>query len=305
MTQRDGRHGGPRIVAFASMLLISALALAIGTLLARLLVRLWPALEVYAISFLLLSISTFVFFLCLLLLSGPALARLLNCGSDHIVEALPGILASMAMLAISTLGAVIFSNAAHADWKSLPNSQSSIGVVFAQGRASHDSILLPFFPVEGKSGNCDWHSQKFGDAARMSGVGVEMALKDLIKSLSACGSDSNPVTIDIRGFASSSEFKGCEGSMPRPNQDVSISEFMNWRLAERRRQAVIDSIKDTSNRINISPDAGHDRWASSHAMREEMQFSDREMNGSYSTEKGALTRRAEIVIISKGSCQPR
>jgi len=61
-----------------------------------------------------------------------------------------------------------------------------------------------------------------------------------------------------------------------------------------------------SNRIMIDPPTDHDRWSTPQEMRDNMHFYDRNFDDkrSYSKDKAALTRRAEIIILSKGSCEP-
>jgi hypothetical protein len=184
-----------------------------------------------------------------------------------------------------------------------PEGIAPIGIVFGQA-TTHDAVFLPFFPLEGRSNRCDPNQSDFGAAQNVTGAGVKEAITNLMSSLAACSEGSKQVKIDIRGFASSSDFAGCTMPTNSAQGAPTVSEQLNWRLAEARRRTVIEFVPQASGKIMIEPRADQDRWRSPQDMRNNMRFFDRNADDGYNPAKGGLNRRAEIIILSKGSCEP-
>lgn len=265
----------------------------------------WPALVDSRSLALILTIAAFLVAGGVLVLSLAATLRFVRCGSKHFTSCAQALWPSLPFLVGGCFLAPGLIGAIDQHRDPDPAAVSPIQINFGQAIGAHDSVFIPFFSVEGRSNKCDPRQSDFGDAQKVSGSGVTRAMEDLMRSLAACNDKlGNTARIDIRGFASSSEFAGCSNHLDNNEAAPTISEHLNWRLAEARRRTVIDTVRRVSQEIIIYPDESSDRWKGPEEMRQNMSFYDRNLDGEYSRQKGALTRRAEIVILSKGSCEP-
>lgn len=259
------------------------------------------------------STSTFIIGLALFLLGTPSSIRFVRCGFHDFPQFFAQNSPSFVLFAVSCAFAAITG---YSPTPPKAEAPPSLGVLLSQ-QAAHDTILVPFFPIEGKNPSCNPDQTDFGDAAKMADIA--MTLRRLVRSIRACSYDSDlPVVLDVRGFASSSEFHRCERLIDG-HTDTSVSDHLNWQLAEARRQALIRFIKDTtgsseettgsakgaSSKVLIRPSADSPRWANPKAMQDARRFFDRKADGGYDYDKAGLTRRVEIELISKGSCEPK
>jgi hypothetical protein len=247
-------------------------------------------------SWLLWLVVTTVFLVFGIALAGLAFAsvvRFIACGVEHAAELIRDCSPALLTLLLAGLAA---SQASFRTEHSEGASPASLGIIFGRSSTQENTVLLPFFPIEGTSKACDPNQSNFGNAESLAGSGVEDALRSLAEAIAACSTEARPARIDVRGFASSSEFKGC---------DKTTSEHLNWLLAERRRQTVIKAIKNKIGSVSIEPSSSADRWSGPEQMRSQMFLSDRNSDESYNLARGSLARRAEIIILSKGACEPK
>lgn len=287
-----------RIVLICFLLLGVAYA---GVFLGSIFAQGW-ALDIWALPFGVLTCGAFLLGCAFFLISLPATLQFIRCGEEHFWTCLTRISPALLLYFVSALASVPFIGSVASG--SARSDQASIGILFGQASA-HDTIFLPFYAFEGKSNRCSLSQTNFGPAAEISNRQMVDAVQGLAKSLAACSSNqSGIVRIDVRGFASTSDFKGCDDQ--NNPAEVRISDTLNLRLAEARRQTVVKLIRDTAgDRIRLDPDTPT-RWNNNiKVMRYEQRFNDRALDGSYDVDRAAFTRRAEIVILDKAACEPR
>jgi hypothetical protein len=300
------------------LLLVLALAVALlGALLGAYALRTWPWLTNLGIIWTALLVIAALFALALAFLSLTSWIRFVRCGGHHASEALLSWLPVGFLIALCTLCGQLLERPVIES--PVVAGEGYLGVVFGQ-RAAHDTIYVPFFHREGKSirgKTCDPKQTDFGPAARFDDdyKGLSDALVDLGKSFAACKSPTLPVVLDVRGFASTSEFNGeksrsCDLVMQDKADKRTVSDHLNLKLAEARRAEVIRLLRkgDPDHAIIFEP-AGEQRWVDNpRAMQDALNFHDRngyEIDAGYNQLKGALNRRVEIEIVSKGGCDPR
>lgn len=283
------------------LFVIVAAGAILGSLLGALLAEVWSTGD-FGVAIAVITTAALAGSAALFGLALPSVLQFVRCGSEHLGRSLLDLLPALLLLILGT---------AAAQWAVLgaspvataSSTSAPVQIVFGQ-TAAHDAVFVPFFPIEGTSNNCDPNQTDFGKAQQVTGPDVQRALTDLMVSLSHCVAEGKAVKIDVRGFASTSEFKGCNRPLNGSPGAPTISEHLNWKLAEARRQTVIAAVRRASRDIVIDPSPDSDRWSGPQQMRDNMQFYDRNADQSYNRSKGALTRRAEIIILTKGSCEP-
>jgi hypothetical protein len=155
-----------------------------------------------------------------------------------------------------------------------------------------DRIVVPFFP--GDVTGCD-PASGFGGGEKLHDAFRE-PLEDLACALSTCSVGAE-VEVDVLGFASSREFKGCENS-----------NALNLELAEKRRGSVIEVLRNSRasklcpegtemGRFAIVQEQSESRWTDYDEMRSRVGYSD----GSQRSRE-VLTRRVDIYVNKKGLC---
>jgi hypothetical protein len=254
--------------------------------------------------------------LAVLLLSIPSALKFIRCGGwqrtvSFVRMSLPGLLLLLVGSALAVLSMIPITQ----PFVEVPPAQQtppSFGIVLGEP-ASHDTILVPYFPVEGRFANrakpCDPSQLTFGAAADVSPATRE-ALERLGRSLGACATADQRVVVDVRGFASTSEFKDCN---QLDSEFGTVSNRLNLELAEARRRSVVEILSSSAGTANVivDPPIKLRRWRSASEMwdAQNIRFLDRKDEGPdqrrYDFERGGLTRRVEVVIVNKGDCQPR
>lgn len=192
----------------------------------------------------------------------------------------------------------------------IATSSATLGVVFGS-RAAFDTVMVPFFEKtnpEAHSASCDHNQTDFGEASQIANPKVRQAIQHLAKSLAACSEGTDRVRIDVKGYASSSSFENCTQILTDTPGKWTVSEHLNWQLAERRREAVISEIRLFAGpeKIEIEhwDESKPHRWNSPAEMRASPRFKDTNPNGGYDEEAGGLNRRVDIVIKRKATCDP-
>jgi hypothetical protein len=142
---------------------------------------------------------------------------------------------------------------------------------------------IPFFGKVGCGVGGD-----FGDGAAPKDS-IEF-IKQLTTGLSGCSTPERPVTIDVRGYASSKDF---------PPQCNVNSADMNKQLAKARAEAVVremtnheKTLPHVRQPLTIVPMAGPGTGG----------FNDRDAEGKTDPLKTAMTKRADIVVTDAGTC---
>jgi hypothetical protein len=287
-----------RLVLVCLLLLAAAYA---GVFLGSITAQGW-APGAWALPFGVLTCGAFLLGCAFFLIGLPTIIQFIRCGEEHLRDCLTKISPALLLYFVSALASVPLVSGLTV--KTVQPGQSSLGLIFGQASA-HDTVLLPFYAFEGKSNNCSPRQTNFGPAAEITNSQMRDAVQGLAKSLAACSSNqSGLVRIDVRGFASSSDFKGCDE--PKHSLPVKVSDTLNLRLAEARRQTIVKLITDVAgDRIRLDPSTPT-RWNNNiEAMRYNQHFNDRALDNSYDVDRAAFTRRAEIVILDKAACEPR
>ena len=235
----------------------------------------------------------------------PAIVRFIRCGWRHLPACLRHLSPALALLLLSALSAVPTSPTPAV----VTEQVATLGIQFGHRGGAHDVILVPFFEKENPEAStrdCSRSRGGFGEAASIRNPKVKEAIKHLTESLRACSKPPRrQVVIDIQGFASNSAFDACD-KLPIVPGTTPISDQLNWDLAEDRRRAVIDLVReiDPDNSIAIEPSASSPRWNSPRQMQARLRFSDTGVDGVYKQVMGRLNRRVDIVIRDKGLCEP-
>jgi len=167
-------------------------------------------------------------------------------------------------------------------------------IVFLQG-GQHPTFMVPF---SDEAEGCDMNSQKYKKGLNWF-PGTGDFVNQLAKGLIRCSVPGRPVSIEIRGFASSTDFGSAAGAQCKNSDELNVG------IANGRAQKVYDQmagiLKGASTPINMSLQ----RWGNIADMRNGAHFADRDANNQFDVLRGNLTRRADVVIASAGDCEPR
>lgn len=161
-------------------------------------------------------------------------------------------------------------------------------------RPGHEPTFLVPFTEEATKPNNDCNP----DSGFVKGLepfkGTDAFLGKLMDGLYHCAA-ARPVSIEVRGFASSSEFKGC-----------SNSNEINKRLANERakvEKTAMDSYLDShryGGKITVTPYT----WANFDDMRRAASFNDKNEKGTIDVDRADLTRRVDVSIVDAAGCEP-
>jgi hypothetical protein len=160
-------------------------------------------------------------------------------------------------------------------------------------RPGHEPTFLVPFSEEATKPNNDCSLTTGFNKGLDPIIGSEAFLAKLMDGLHHCGVEK-PVRIVVRGFASSSEFKGC-----------SNSKDINLLLAKQRAEIVIKKIneylssKHYEGQIIVTPDP----WTNFPDMHDEAYFNDRKADGTIDIDRADLTRRADVAIVDAADCE--
>jgi hypothetical protein len=273
----------------------------------------WTLFATFAEGWLIIAAVLVILIVGTLLLSLPDIFRFIRCGTRFLAAATPALAVLLLMLAIAGFSVRM----AHHREEDPQPSPAPLGIFFGYN-SRNDTIYVPFFRLEGRNlpnKPCDPNQTDFGDAASLDAyAGLRQAISDLGQALASCSTPVLPVVIDVRGYASTSEFKDHEGTTcdavveTKPDRRT-VSEQLNLQLAEARRTEVIRLVTESSGQaIRVDP-PGPARWNDDpQRMRDALGFFDRSLysdGAPYNATRGMLNRRAEIEILSKGACEPR
>lgn len=164
---------------------------------------------------------------------------------------------------------------------------SPVIVVAPNSSGDVDTIMLPFFSNEAR--------QCGGDPRRCSyGLDIDESAKPLLHALTqalvrCARKDGSKIRVALRGFASSSEFKGTLDG------NKTVGEIR----AKQVRKIMMQEKEYDKNRLQIRTP----RWSSSREMMRARRYLDGE-GKDFDVLRGALTRRVDIVLRDIGSCAP-
>ena len=236
----------------------------------------------------------------------PAILHFVRCGrinDQPIGFVIPSLIAFVAIILFSTFGVrstdQVTKNSLtivsayipiYGDTPPEPISEKPVPV-----EPARDFFMIPFSTDEGRSTTCSDDDPAFGDAQHVPDA-IKPVIAILANGLAACYATDRLPEIDVRGFASSSGFRSCSSKIE--------SEKLNLLLAERRRRSVIEAVraKVGADHVRIYQEADPRRWPTIEEMRRNVRIVDQDGAG-YSTVRGNLSRRAEIVITNKGGCE--
>lgn len=125
---------------------------------------------------------------------------------------------------------------------------------------------------------------------------VERFLRRLARDLNECGEPGRVVEVDVRGFASTSEFAN-----PDACRKGLSSEGANRRVAAARARNVAEVLRRCGRDCPYVK-VRHRRDRGTTPESESPRFEDR-VNGDYNHHRGALNRRAEIRIRHAAGCE--
>lgn len=166
-------------------------------------------------------------------------------------------------------------------------------VLFLQGgRVSQSSQGAPTFlvPFREEAEECA------ADASCSTGIDLDPAVATYIQllgqGLSSCGTAVAPVTVSVRGFASSSRFPG------RPDSDEVNRQVSNQRarVVSQALEAALDPVGRQHVQITTIV------WPTFGQMMQYAGFNDVDSGGAYNVNRGLLNRRAEIRVERSGEC---
>ena len=163
---------------------------------------------------------------------------------------------------------------------------------------SESVFLIPFFS---EAGGCDARSEAFGRGSALDSS-TKSFLTNLASGFVRCAKPGRPVRLQVRGFASSRPLD-CPGDTGKRSKEL------NRQVANARAQAVVDELTtaqeaarqahpDSKGEVLIEPIM----WATFEAMKSGQRWNDQEQ-GTYSTARAILTRRAEVTLLESGDCE--
>ncbi|WP_139111484.1 hypothetical protein [Sphingobium sp. Ndbn-10] len=307
----DSDYGSAyRGLMIAALALVACiLAVWIGLMLSRVI---GPASWISA-TFLVAGLLLLAWSLILFALLIPALLRFVRCGA---IEDLPvgALLPSFVFFAALVLLAAFGGRSTAGGRHSSVTITTMVMPMQADGKVpmppvtegpiepARDFFMVPFYTDEGRSKTCTEDDPAFGNAQNVH-EGSKPVLRVLVEGLKECAAQGKTPEIDVRGFASSSGFKNCTGVDAANGRKTS--DELNLLLSERRRASVIRAVReiDPLGLIRIYQENEPRRWPTIDEMRRNVRIVDSNPDGSYSTLRGNLSRRAEIVITDKGDCE--
>jgi len=131
-------------------------------------------------------------------------------------------------------------------------------------------------------------------------AGSDEFLKQLVQGLSACSVLGNAAKVEIRGFASSTDFKSY-GESKSPNSDMCNLELANSRAEGVAARMIGKGGRSPAQAIvrKWDPKNQHDFLE----MRSLAYFRDYKSGKNIEPNRGHLTRRVDIVITDAGDCE--
>jgi uncharacterized membrane protein (DUF485 family) len=325
-SSRDGRSqatasiGSVAGMRLSLLLLLVLAAIALGFSAGRFVLDAIPDLTRARPGAVLVLTSAVVVSMIFMLLAALDVVRFLRCGLPKLRAALSSLVPAFSLFALAGFSGAWLGAPA----SSRPSAESQLGIMFGFGARS-DAIHVPFFPYEGRAnGSCN-ANHRFDQRYIRPAAEITRAIRQLGMSLASCSTRELPMTIDVLGFASTSEFARCDGAAPSESVDATVSDLMNHNLAEARRDAVIALLNEGAEQaraafakergdssvadwlIAYEPSASVRRWSSRTEMIRDPQFGFRDrttLRGAetYDSLRGGLTRRVDIVIKNKGAC---
>lgn len=160
-------------------------------------------------------------------------------------------------------------------------------------RRGETRFVVPFFreaEVCAALGECD------------DGVTLDDAtagfLDKVVEGLVDCGTPTDPVRLEVRGFASSSKFEGRDDSNElnlevANRRAVAVHERITGRLAE------MAGVPEVAGSLDVALRT----WRFYDKMAASAGFNDRDDEGEYSEQRGLLNRRAEILLHDPAGCE--
>lgn len=137
----------------------------------------------------------------------------------------------------------------------------------------------------------------FNSATRSFATGTTLGsaetqiIRSLVRGLLNCTGDSQQVRLKVRGFASSGGFAGVT-----PQQ----SQQLNLQAANARAEAVLNLIRqEAAGAPGLAAEA--ETWDSFETMQGAQALQDT-IDGSFNSDLGNLSRRADILLEDPGSC---
>jgi len=121
----------------------------------------------------------------------------------------------------------------------------------------------------------------------------ETFIRQLAAGLASCADATTKPSVEVRGFASSSEVRGYEQC------GVDNTDAANLAIANRRGEEAAKLLREHGGSavvVTAPP------WESFEAMRDDREYNDRLLNNQYSSARATLTRRVEIRVLSAGAC---
>lgn len=166
-------------------------------------------------------------------------------------------------------------------------------------------VLLPYFSTRPardhpSRASCDAY---VSELAKLDEAGRD-AVRTLACGLRACSTATEPVKVDVRGFASS-QIVDCTGE---------TSESLNLKIAELRRTNVMQLLDEApratcnldSNNVPLEiSHSGDARWESLEDMERDRDLLDRRSGHASAVDpaREILTRRVDVIIESAGACR--
>lgn len=162
-------------------------------------------------------------------------------------------------------------------------------------RDSPVRISIPFKADAKLTGGCQ---PSFDEEAQELAAGGAELLDSWAPALMACATSEHPVSIVVRGFATSSTFGGC------PKDDKTL----NLRLANTRADTVKQLLDGSLRRAAPQAASGvatvrvvAAAWPSFEAMERARPIVDSKGN-VYDIQRGSLTRRVDVTVEGLGAC---
>lgn len=154
-------------------------------------------------------------------------------------------------------------------------------------------------PFKENAEGCDEKSPEFERGLTWFD-GTDKFVDQLAKGLSYCSGSGKTVKVEIRGFASSADFKASNGKQCANSNDLNVA------IANLRALAVHDKMVEAlggSTAVTVTPKL----WRNSEfqTMRAEALFNDRDDQNRPVEGRGDLTRRADVVVTDVGDCEPK
>lgn len=211
---------------------------------------------------------------------------------DNLYDFSAFVLLTSITLAVASLGITSSKNAQP------PLGQNSANpfVLFVQPSGRNTKFLVPF---KKNAEGCDDKAAKFKEGLVWFD-GTDKFMDQLAQGLNSCAISGRTVKVEIKGFASSADFKANNG------QECANSNDLNVAIANLRATTVRNEmIRALGGSSGVAVTAKQWRNSEFSAMRDEALFNDRDANNQPVPGRGDLTRRADIVVTDVGDCEPK